>query len=122
MPVSKPYLKASVKSITDLKISGFCDTDLVFSAVVLPESRYLVFFWSDKNNGQTISKIDLKSMSFVKGFSPVTSLSMLVKDTAILTVGHQENVRVYKDGQSIGDIDLRGRVRTCKSGYTIVNR
>ena len=46
MPVSKPYLKASVKSITDLKISGFSETDIVFSTAVLPENRYLTLVWN----------------------------------------------------------------------------
>ena len=122
MPVSKPYLKASVKSITDLKISGFSESEILFSKAVLPENRYLGLFWSDLTGVQTIREIDLKSMSLAKGFTTITSLSILVKDNLVLTTGFNNRVQVYKDGQSIGDIDIKSRVRICKSCQNMMGR
>ena len=122
MPVSKPYLKASVKSITDLKIDGISENDVLFSIAFLPEDRYLALVLNEVSDVQTISNIDLKSMSLVEGFSPIFSISILVKDTVILTAGLYTKVQIYKEGQSIGEIDLTSRLQICKSGYTIMNR
>ena len=122
MPVSKPYLKASVKSITDLKISGFSDTEILFSTAILPENRYLAIVQNEISDIQIISQIDLKSKVLVQKITPDASLSMLVKDTVILTTGFNETLHIYKDGQSIGTIALAHRQRTCKSGFTIMNR
>ena len=47
---------------------------------------------------------------------------MLVKDAVILATGFYEKVIIYKDGQSIGSIDLKCRQRLCKSRCGIINR
>ena len=123
MPVSKPYLKASVKSITDLNILGFSGEDTLFSTAVLPENHYLALVYNHFSGIQKISKIDLKTMSMIKGFSPtITSISILVKDTVILTTGVNEKLQVYKNGRFICNIDLVNRHRTCKSNYIMMNK
>ena len=122
MPVSKPYLKASVKSITDLKISGFSETDIVFSTSFLPGNRFLALVWSTLGFGQTVSKIDLNTKTLEKGFISTSLQSIVAKEDVILITGFMQRVQVYKNDQSLCDIDLVSRQGICKSGINIMNR
>ena len=122
MPVSKPYLKASVKSITDLKISGLTENDVLYSITVLSEDQYLALVLNEMSDVQTVSKIDFRSMSLVEVFISYISISILARDTVVLTTEYNLDIQVYTDGQSIGKVDIVSRVQPCKSGYTIMNR
>ena len=94
----------------------------MFSVAVLPENRQMALVYNMINHGTTVSKIDLKSKVLDKGFSLATSLSMLVKDTEILTITQLQNIDIYKDGQSFGKIDLTNRNKLFKSDCRIMKR
>ena len=126
MPVSKPYLKASVKSITDLKIEGLTNIQRMLSMSHIDNNRYLVNVHDNDNKiGATTDTgiADMKSMTYDIITQSNNGIKSLINgDIVIIVHCTKTPIAIVKGKAVIGKIDIEGRFTCCGNRYPITDR
>ena len=122
MPVSKPYLKASVKSITDFKFKDLDKYWIIETLTQIEGSRYLATIYNTCTYISSVVELDTKSSNYkliCHASSP--SLGLTVNDIT-LVFQFNEPVLVVQASKVIYRMGILCRSRYCKNYSTIAGR
>ena len=121
-PVNRPHLKASIKSITDLKIAGIDRHIILYSVIDLPDSRYLLNMFDVNTYNHSLVMTDLESITLMRDPGSKELISMLAKNGIIFGTKFRDHISLFRDGIVLGSIDIIARLRICSCGSAIMNR
>ena len=120
---SKPFLKASVKSITDLKVDGFPAYYSVNAIAKHNDDEHVVHIMDHKQNEKYIYRLNLKNnRAFATGEDTLTR-SLISKNGIVLATKYDEDgSAVLIDGEKKANINVSVISEECKNGWCTANR
>jgi hypothetical protein len=122
MPVSKPYLKASVKSITDLKIEGIDGNKYIKHMAKIPGNRYISITYESRSYKHTLDIIDDHLMTAKKLMNTSNAFSVTINLDLILVSRGNNPISVIRGNQVIGALETTIKCLQCKRGFYINDR
>ena len=131
MPISKPYLKATIKSIVPLEVpyvEGRADFLFIDPICRISGSRYLINLSFDDESHILAVELDISTMAT----KPIEDLSseilhspyyMLSRNDYIMYVSSSpDGISILKDGKLQYNIDFKPRYRYGKSFFSLLGR